>query len=251
MGGTERMSFVHNMQGWLTATLILVLAAMFFFFCMNGYTYISYTLLFIAGLIVINHFGGDMFKRVAAVLTCLGLMYFCVLEFFIVSDAMTDKSVERDYIIVLGAQVRGEDPSLALQHRLEGALAYLELHPDTIAVVSGGKGDGENISEAECMYRWLTAHGIDENRIIREPKSTSTMENLRFSFELIRERGDDPNGNIAIVSSGYHLYRAKSMARMLGCEAIGVAGSVGYPIFTLGCFIREAFGLTHLWVFGY
>ena len=40
------------------------------------------------------------------------------------------------------------------------------------------------------------------------------------------------------------------MAKLLGAEAAGVSGSLGYPIYTLNCFIREAFGVTHLWVFG-
>lgn len=251
MGGAECMSIFQHIEGWLMAVIALVLLGAFFFFCMNGYTYITYTLLFIAGLVLVNHFGGDTFKRIVAVLTCLGLMYFCVLEFMIISDARSEKHTEKDYIIVLGAQVRGSEASLALRHRLEGALEYMELHPNCTAIVSGGKGDGENISEAECMYNWLTAHGIADSRIICENRSTSTMENLRFSFEKIRERGDEPDGNIAIVSSGYHLHRAKEMSEMLGAQAIGVAGNLGYPIFTLGCYIREAFGLTHLWVFGY
>lgn len=245
------MNIFQQMEGWLIAIIVLVLLGAFFFFCMNGYTYITYTLLFIAGLILVNRFGGDTFKRVVAVLTGLGLIYFCVLEFMIISDAPTQKHIAKDYIIVLGAQVRGDTPSLALRHRLEGALEYMELHPECTAIVSGGKGDGENISEAECMRRWLTENGISDERIICESRSVSTMENLRFSFEIIRERGDDPDGNIAIVSSCYHLHRAKEMAKMQGAAAIGVTGRLGYPIFTLGCFIREAFGLTHLWVFGY
>ena len=83
-----------------------------------------------------------------------------------------------------------------------------------------------------------------------EDKATSTMENLQFSFEIIRSRGDEPDGNIAIVSSAYHLYRAKCMARILGADAAGVRGNMGYPIYMLNCYIREAFGVTHLWVFG-
>jgi uncharacterized SAM-binding protein YcdF (DUF218 family) len=83
-----------------------------------------------------------------------------------------------------------------------------------------------------------------------EDKATYTMENLRFSFDIIRSRGDEPNGNIAIVSTAYHLYRAKCMAKLLGAEAAGVRGNPGYPVYMLNCYIREAFGVTHLWVFG-
>ena len=76
-----------------------------------------------------------------------------------------------DYIIVLGAHVDGTRMTLALLERARRALLYLEENPGTKAVLSGGKGDGENISEAEAMYRYLTGHGIDGDRLIREEES--------------------------------------------------------------------------------
>ena len=84
-----------------------------------------------------------------------------------------------------------------------------------------------------------------------EPNATSTEENLRYSFEIIRNRGDEPDGNVAVVSSAYHLFRAKSMARLQGVQAAGVAAPWGYKMVMLNYFIREAFGVTHLWVFGW
>ena len=65
-----------------------------------------------------------------------------------------------DYIIVLGAHVNGTKLTLALLERVRRALLYLEENPGTKAVLSGGRGDGEQISEAEAMYRYLTEHGI-------------------------------------------------------------------------------------------
>ena len=76
-----------------------------------------------------------------------------------------------DYIIVLGAHVNGTKLTLALLEGARRALLYLEENPGTKAVLSGGKGDGENISEAEAMYRYLTGHGINGDRLIREEES--------------------------------------------------------------------------------
>ena len=90
-----------------------------------------------------------------------------------------------DYIIVLGAHVDGTRMTLALLERTRRALLYLEENPGTRAVLSGGKGDGEQISEAEAMYRYLTEHGVDGGRLIREERSTNTKENLDYSLELI------------------------------------------------------------------
>ena len=97
----------------------------------------------------------------------------------------------------------------------------------------------------------LPSEGAVE-RVLREDKATSTRENLEYSFEIIRRRGDEPAGNVAIVSSAYHLYRAKLMAQRLGAPgAAGVAAPWGYFFVMLNYFIREAFGVTHLWVFGW
>ena len=70
-----------------------------------------------------------------------------------------------DYIIVLGAHVDGTRMTLALLERARRALLYLKENPGTRAVLSGGKGDGENISEAEAMYRYLIGHGIEGNSL--------------------------------------------------------------------------------------
>ena len=112
-------------------------------------------------------------------------------------------------------------------------------------------GKGEEITEARAMHDWLVQHGLPEERVLMEPKATSTQENLSYSFEIIRDRGDEPDGNVAIVSSAYHLFRAKSMARLQGVDAAGVAAPWGYKMVMLNYFIREAFGVTHLWVFGW
>lgn len=244
------MNIFKHLPQWLLSPAALFVAAAFFKFCMRGYDYIAYTLTFFAALFILHHFAPDWLWRTVSILVCLGLMYFCAVEIPIIKNSFTDRDAKRDYLIVLGAAVHGDSPSLALQHRLEGALDYMEKYPESVAIVSGGKGEGENISEALCMYEWLCAHGISPERIIMEDKATSTMENLRFSFDIIEGRGDCPDGNIAIVSSSYHLYRAKCMARILGAEAAGVRGNMGYPIYMLNCYIREAFGVTHLWVFG-
>ena len=244
------MNIFKHIPHWLLSPALLLIVAAFFKFLMRGYDYMAYSCAFVAALLLLRHFAPAGLWRAVLILVCMGLMYFCAVEIPIVKNSFTDKDCERDYLIVLGAAVHGDVPSLALTHRLEGALEYMEKYPESTAIVTGGKGQGENISEALCMYQWLIAHGIDESRIIMEDKATSTMENLTFSFEIIRSRGDEPDGNIAIVSSAYHLYRAKCMAEILGAEAAGVRGNMGYPIYMLNCYIREAFGVTHLWVFG-
>lgn len=235
---------------WALLSGGLVSLALLMRFAARGYAWWGYSLAFLALLILLHHFLPLKLWRVVLILVCAGLVYFCCVESFIIKNARTDKDPERDYLIVLGAAVYGDQPSLTLVRRLEGALAYLERYPESTAIVSGGMGKGETVTEALAMHDWLIAHGVREDRILMEPEATSTLENLSFSFRIIRERGDEPDGNVAIVSSAYHLYRAKTMAKNLGVEACGVAAPWGYFFVMLNYFIREAFGVTHLWVLG-
>jgi len=242
---------IKNLPQWCISSGILLVFALLFRFAMKGYAYTAYTLTFFAALIIAHHFLPRFWWRTLFILVCIGFIYFIAVEIPIIKNARTDKDAERDYLIVLGAAVHGDTPSLSLIHRMQGVLDYMEEYPEATAIVSGGQGKGENMTEAKCMFDWLTAYGVDPDRIIMEDKATSTKENLEFSFEIIRSLGDDPVGNVAILSSPYHLCRAKTMSRMLGVEAAGVAGHWDYPLLTINYFIREAFGMTHLWVFGW
>ncbi len=106
--------------------------------------------------------------------------------------------------------MHGDTPSLSLVERMSAARDYMQTHPQTIAIVSGGQGSDENISEAEAMTAWLTDKGIDKSRIIAEDKATSTLENLENSFNIIRQRGDDPNDSCAVVKANI-TYIAQSL----------------------------------------
>ena len=124
-----------------------------------------------------------------------------------------------EYIIVLGAHVDGTEMTLALLERTRRALQYLQENPNTKAVLSGGTGEGEQISEAEAMYRYLLEHGIRQERLIKEERATNTKENLDFSLNLI----GDLNTRIGIVTNQFHVFRGVAIGRKCGCTFI-------YPI---------------------
>lgn len=126
-----------------------------------------------------------------------------------------------DYAVVLGAKVNGEVPSMSLQHRLDAALAYALEQTHVRLILSGGQGSGEDISEAEAMRRYLTENGIAEERLIIEDQSTSTYENLAFSLEKI----DAEINGLTIITSDYHLARAKWLADTFELETDVVAAA--------------------------
>lgn len=141
--------------------------------------------------------------------------------------------------------MHGDTPSLSLVERLRAAKDYLDAHPNTVAIVSGGQGSGENMSEAQAMYDWLCKSGIDPDRIIKEDKAVSTYENLKFSREIIGSLTDKSDPTIAVVSSEYHLCRAKLIAKSLDMDIHTVPAHTTYFTIKLNYFIREAFGVTY------
>ena len=212
----------------------LAAAGLFLIFCLVGYKFGGLFLLGLAALIPVYHFlRHDFLRRVLTALLALGFVALSITGGVIARSARGAEAKDADYLIVLGCQVNGTVPSRMLRQRLDAALDYLVTYPEATAIVSGGMGSGENITEAACMYDYLTAHGIAPERIIREKKATSTMENLRFSLALM------DSGSVAIVSNEFHLYRAGQMAAMLGLEAELIPADTEYPILTASYFLRE------------
>ena len=97
-------------------------------------------------------------RCVVLVLVGIGLAAFVFVEGLIVSHMAETTDADLDYVIVLGAQVREDGPSVVLRYRLDRTFEYLETHPDTICILSGGQGSNEPFSEAEGMVRLSLIH---------------------------------------------------------------------------------------------
>ncbi|MGG3563005.1 YdcF family protein [Neobacillus rhizosphaerae] len=153
-----------------------------------------------------------------SILVALGLIYVGMLQFKISQHIHTDVPKNADYIIVLGARVKGTVPSLAFGSRIKAAASYLKENENTIAIASGGKGPGEDISEAECIKRELIKRGISESRILLEDRSTDTYENINYSRKLIPKNAHSG----LVVTNTFHIYRAVSIARDQGLKVNGL-----------------------------
>ncbi len=237
----------------ITLAVLFLMLGCFFRFILIGYQTIALLLWGAAVLILLlRYLPYNWMKRLLAGLTLLGVFSLCIIEIPIVSASKGDIPDDADYLIVLGAGVNGTEPSLSLYNRLTEAENWLLEHPGSVAVLSGGQGDKEEISEAECMYRWLTARGIAPERLYKEEQSASTRENFQYSAEILKSlnAGSMPEP-VAVVSSEYHLYRAKQLARQAGIEAVGVPAKTTYPVLRLNYFIREGVAVARLWILGY
>lgn len=160
-----------------------------------------------------------LFCGIVIILTIV-LTFFCFIEGLIISKMNSDGDAGLDYIIVLGAKVnRNEVPSKPLYWRIDAAEEYLNENPDTIAILSGGKGADEPISEAQCMFNELTKRKIAPERLILEDKSRDTNQNIRNSLKLMPS-----DASFGVVTNNFHVYRAVRISEKIsGKKVIGIA----------------------------
>lgn len=175
-----------------------------------------------------------------------GAAVFLFVEGLVLSGFFAKGEDGLSYIVVLGAQIRENGPSVALSKRLDRAAAYLEENPETLCVVSGGQGSNEPVTEASGMREYLLQKGIVPERIILEDQSRNTQQNLEFSRRLIPAEVK----KVGIVTSNFHVYRGTRLAKAQGFpEAVGIAAPSGV-YFLPNNMLREFFGVVKDAIFG-
>lgn len=193
---------------------------------MGGFLALAAAFLFWPGLLrLLKRLWSRRLTRILLLLSGVGLLALVlllgVLCCQVISCLHAAPSTSCPTVIVLGCQVRGTVPSLLLRYRIDAAADYLEANPQAVAVLSGGMGPGEDVSEAACMFRCLTERGIAPERLYLEERSSSTLENLRFSQALMEREGlAEP---VLLISNDFHLFRALQMAEDVGLSAQALA----------------------------
>ena len=173
------------------------------------------------------------------IIIIIGASIFILVEGLIIYHGNRRADPNMDYLIVLGAQVRGTRITNSLQKRLKAAETYLKENPDTLVIVSGGQGSGEDISEALAMKNYLISNGIAKERIIMEDKSTSTVENIRYSKKLL----DRDDRDVAIVTNGFHVLRSVSIAKKQGLINVQGLSAPSDPILLISYYVRETLAI--------
>jgi uncharacterized SAM-binding protein YcdF (DUF218 family) len=185
----------------------------------------------------------QLFIKLAKVILCMFIIWlvsFAILSANIIGAAISQKDKKADAVFILGAGLKGEKPTLVLLERLDYAFSYLSDNPDSIAIVSGGQGLGENITEAEAMQRYLIKNGIPSDRVIKEEKATSTYENMIYSKKLYQNIYKKKLNSIMIITSDFHMMRSKMLAKRAGLSAYGISSKTPWYIYP-NVFLREYF----------
>ena len=239
---------------------LFVAAAIVFYTAVPGFGFSGLVCLGVAGILLCYNLFVvlmprfpkklQMIRRIFTVLLCAGLALVTVTGILVVHASREKPQSGLSYVVLLGCQVRPDGPSLPLQNRVDQAYAYLTENPQTVCVLSGGKGEDEPVSEARWMFDSLTAMGIAPERLWVEDRSTSTWENLHFSLDLIEEKTGQRPEIIGLLSSEYHIFRASLFADACGVEAAPIPASTTWIPLRINNYLREIAGVWHYIILG-
>lgn len=184
--------------------------------------------------------------RTLAVLFGAAVLWAAAMTGFMISAAAAQPP-ESATVVVLGSKVAGSAPSADLWARILAAGDYLKAHPSAVCIASGGKGRGEDLTEASVIRSRLISLGVDPQRILAEEGSVSTKENFANSLRIADR--EHLSHSLAVVTDEYHEFRACSIARALGAQPYAVPAHTPWYIFS-ACWAREVLALTNYFVFG-
>ena len=204
------------------------------------------TAVFIKEIIKIFQKQHKLIKVLFLILTAMFLLSFIIVEGLIIINAKTKNSEDANYLMILGAGLNGDSPSLTLMRRINTASHYSKNNPNVKIIASGGKGNNSKLSEAEVISRVLQNNNVDSNQITIEDKSKNTYENLKYAGELI----DNFDEKIVIVSSEFHLFRIQCIAKNIGYKNIGTLASRTPSILLPNYYVREYFAIVKEWMIG-
>lgn len=197
----------------------------------------------LSGIMYQTHNGGikvpAVIQKSFFIFLVVGVIFFLLVVTTIIKGAISKPQPNAHYMIILGAKVNGRQPSKTLRARVRAAADYLQENKQTIVIVSGGQGPGEDITEAEAMASLLQEYGIEKSRIRLEDKSTDTKENIEFSQTFITKKED----SVVIATSDFHVYRGMKMARKQGFTNVSPCPSKSDPVLFVHYYLREFFAV--------
>lgn len=189
-----------------------------------------------------------LYKKIIYGILVVGLIFFISIEAVLIYAGTVHEKNKSDYLMILGAGLRGDRMSLSLYQRMVKSLEYIEENPNTKIIVSGGQGSDEYISEAEAMKRFLVSRGVDENMIIKEDKSTSTYENFKFTREKLDNIDGREDLRLTVITNNFHMYRAKMLGKRQGFTVYGMPAPLHYLI-TPNYYVRESLAIIKSYIF--
>ena len=183
----------------------------------------------------------------------LFVLFLCVeaalISFIAIYGYSDNMDYKEDAVIVLGAGIRGDRVTLPLKMRLDKAIEYHYKNPDAFIVVTGGQGLQETVTEAYAMEKYLVQNGVDNSRILKEEKATSTFENMKYSKEIL-DNCFTNDYSVVVITNNFHVFRGTTIAKNTGFKDVTHmhAGLQWYNL--MPCFLRESLAVIKMIILG-
>lgn len=207
-----------------------------------GTVLITYNLLKIKGIFNLSKIQNVFIRRSIKICVWGFIISFVLVIGLIFSNVDADSYNDVDYVIILGGGIKGGEVTKSLQFRLDEGIKFLNEHPHLDVIVSGGKGFGETISEGEAMENYLIAKGIHKEKIIVETKATSTMENFKYTKQILEAQTGRSDYKLMVITSDFHMARSKVLASFNGFTPYGIPSKTEPTVFP-NSVIREYFAV--------
>lgn len=192
----------------------------------------------VAGLAASDSTLGIVLSGVNVIVTGIGAYFgLCFLVFLCAAVAYRrmPQSFHADQVIVLGSGLIGSRVPPLLAARLDKAIEVANRQdPPAVIIPSGGQGADEDVAEGVAMADYLVEQGVPRERIVVEDRAVNTRENLQFSRALMPV----PDAPVAVVTTGYHVFRTALLTRTLGMTA-KVTGARTARYYVPSAFLRE------------
>jgi uncharacterized SAM-binding protein YcdF (DUF218 family) len=120
-------------------------------------------------------------------------------------------------IVVMGAAQYDGRPSPVLKARLDHAADLWRQDLADLIIVTGGKQEGDRVTQGFAGYDYLTDQDIPEDAIRVEVDGTDSFQELSAAAFIVRDAGLPPE--VLIVSDPYHAFRVAQIAGEVGLRA--------------------------------
>lgn len=212
------------------------------------------TLLLAIGLtvfLIFNYYSAQLLPQWASLLfgiLPLSMVYFSIVFYNFLTISIiyqfNQPKYKQDFIVVLGSGlINGKTVPPLLEKRIEKAIQFYNaqscatVNPPKI-VMSGGKGEDEHIAESIAMKNYALEKGISEEDILVETNSKNTLENMKFSKEIMEEYFGGTDFHATFTTNNFHLFRAGLFAKMANLKADGIGAKTAF-YFLPNAFLRE------------
>ena len=159
-----------------------------------------------------------------AIITIITLIFsFFITNFYVVLSVKNRVITNNDYknikdvqcIIILGAGIRGDEPSPLLRDRLDKGI---ELYFEGVApkIIMSGDHGKKNHDEVNVMKDYAIDKGVPSEDIFMDHAGFSTYDTMYRAKNVFGVK------KAIIVTQKYHIYRSLYIANQIGIDAYGV-----------------------------